>query len=488
MAGNDATEVSMSDHSPLVYHLRLVHFFIILATMVVFTVSVQYDQSTVDQAKLEAQELNKWLDKRYWKPHFLGKACNNTVKKHPEFKQATVFDEAFKDGKRKLNLTKTIDGKPHIFQLTINPNVNFKFQCSLTSQEKFVLKDRRYVDQANSLAGAVGFGLSHHSVGLGRQFLPAKVSQVQKMWNKYSHGIDYFRITGWDLSKAILIDRADSKKPLSSVKVLHRGVSVYKQADVAEGTYIARNHFKILRALQPDAAAKLFGYSSTPKDLHMYVYVELRVGSGFGNENKGPKYTLAVPLKSKKYHVDVLKDLVKKLKMDVSTIGNFRDSFPALQSIIDQREKGKVAPAFRNIIEDHVKANETKVEVMGAEIEINSILKVGATVIISLMLYYVLNLRALVYKLRGDNQAYAVAWIGIYPDKTSYLFTLLTVIAMPFAVSIVQLIVTFDIRTLEGQIISGATVFVLCIVSFITLVQSFKLFSKVKRFATRVKN
>ena len=280
--------------------------------------------------------------------------------------------------------------------------------------------------------------------------------------------------------------RAAEREPMDKLKVLQRGVKKYTQPDVTENTYVGQGHFKIYRVLHPDMAAKLFGYKSAPDDFKMYMAVSLRQRSG---EKQDVNYTLAIPLRATAKHIDVLQQLIKERNMKVATLGTFDHSFPALYKLLkEQREASKVPAAFQDLIQTHIAQQKKHIDIMGTQIEINALLKAGATIITCLMLYYMLNLRALVYKLRGDNQAYAVAWIGIYPDRVSYLSTLLTVIALPFAVSIVQLIVTFDIRTLEGQLISGATVAVLVIVSLAILVQSFKLFSKVKRFATRIRD
>jgi len=481
MAGNESLEQAMSDHSPLVYHLRFVHFSLIIASVVVFTFSLLYDQSKVDQAYSEAKELNKWLKPANWEQYVMLNACRALPKKHSAFKTPTILDNYYKDGIRKLNFTSTIDSKEYIWQLTVNPNVKFKFQCASPPLQDFYMKHRRYKENANTLGrNPMSFGYSHGTSGVGSLNLPKDVNQLRKAWNKVLSGMWYYRITGWDLDKAIIINYKDRKVALKDLVPVQKGVKLYTQTDVAENVIVTSNHFKIYKVIKPEETARAFGYEQVPKDFHLYMYVDL-------NKN-GSTYALAIPLKAKNYHLDVLSDIVKQKKMKVAVIDKFSASFPALDSIIKEQESAKVAPALQDAIQRHVAANTTEIEMMGAKIEINSLLKVGATIILSLMLYYVINLRALVYKLRGDNQAYAVAWIGIYPDRTSYLFTIFTVIAMPFAVSIVQLVVTFDLKTISGQLISGATVFILVVVSFITLIQSHKLFAKVRRFATRVRD
>lgn len=459
---NNNSTVPLSDHSPIVEHLRLIHIVIIISCIVVFAFSVFDDSQLLEQASVENRELQKVM--KSWRPGILNNTCSTAAKeKNLDNATQSIKRHFVKNPGQPLLLDVSIQGTKHTIATRMRSLHAAGFKCSLNGMYDTLAKrsPRNYESEGP---------------GIKAGYVPQTLSTLVEMWNYYEPGMRVDALIDFDFAGALVfskeeLNQFDSKKILQA---LGKGVNPLASGAPTEG--VKNLAFSVI-LINDGSFHKVFRLPEA--GFHWYAILEAPA------EN----FVIVIPVVSKVADdVNLIRNIVENANVNPSVVkpGSFRQSFPGLYQVIEHKLR-ESPDLVGELVRKHAEEKTAQVDVLGNKIKVGSILKFGALIIAGLMLYYFLNLRALGYKLRGDNQAYAVAWIGIYPDHLSFATTVLTVVFIPLAVSLLQLKLSFDFSTVEGMAISYSVIAILAIVSAFTLFHSFRVYSKVRQFATKVK-
>jgi hypothetical protein len=113
-------------------------------------------------------------------------------------------------------------------------------------------------------------------------------------------------------------------------------------------------------------------------------------------------------------------------------IGTFATSFPGLAQVPVELQSLSFDD-LQDVLGDETKITSDRIEILGAKIPVDKVIWYGIPILLCIQCYFFLHLRGLRGKIRA-TEIEPVAWIGIYPDWSARIATLLSVCILPFLV------------------------------------------------------
>ncbi len=499
----------LPDHSAFVLHLRTIHFLIVIVSATVLVVSLLSGNKSTDKVRKEHVELNKFIagisnkdsrkrEKYSYKLkkevityiYSLGDARLEFCLKHAEKLGFLNKTSDYLKGKFNGDLYASLASKPNLVY-----KVRFKHSTGVYCLDEL----KKYPANAIRLSSFTGVSLNVYSEKQTKNkniLPPAKsstwvwtiekskkqgtIKTIKEIWNKTIPNYTLYKLDSIDLNNSLVV-----KNMVGSIytkgHVISRKQSVKLSASINSDLIIAETNM----SLRISKNTKLHETLGTTKPIDMFLLFD-----AYGlTQNKKDKphafEVLLVPAKvSTALSSGFQQYLFKRYNLDSSIIklGKFSQSFPELAKLFQHRE-GKI---FLSDIENEIRifegkqAEDLSADIFGLKIELESILKYGALIIISLMFYYWLIMRVLVYKLTEDNKAFGAPWIGIYPDSVSYTMTYFSTIFLPFVVSIIQAIKELDFSKIQDSYTAGIYSIVLVIVT-LALTISFRKLNRISK-------
>ncbi len=487
---NDGSEPK--DHSGIVLHIRTVHMLLIIVSIVVFTFSIKEGKSETQLLKREFDQLAKYIPQVNDR---IGKAKSNysssfkyKAKKLPDFCELAktaggtyspniLIKKLFDKKKQYLfSLNTQISGKATNFNLALNYERKFEAKNTYCASERSKL----YCGASNS------------------------VSNLMECWNSLDAKSVLFDFKKLDTDNAIIIPYTQyiirNKIDLTAKSIVAKNVKMVEKIVDSEKIDISKRdssgmpiaiinsvvyHNRGLKVVRIDkkSTSGLLQVGGSPLEMAVEIFVWNKLYQKAEHAN----YVILIPFKTEKTMISRKKEIMRVLDIDPKIIpaASFKQSFPTVTKFMSGRgDSTKLTDLYKMVNQEVEQYSESqKLNVMGLKLDSGNVIKFGAIILISIMVYYWLLLRVLVYKLMSNNKAFEIPWIGIFPDTLSFILTVLSTIFIPCVVSVIQLFRTFDVMTLQGQIISYGSISVLALVSLALIINTLQLNRAARRFS-----
>lgn len=440
----------------LVLHLRNVHLTLFLIAIAAFLFSITPRKLDLPKLDKEYGQFETFINAVTENSDFVAAACHKLEK---ELSGSQSYESVSK------NDYETERGYFYIKSVIKNKTHNWKVKafreksmyCELALDSGF----RQYsIGNVNDVY--------RHVVGFGGDLSKNTNNLIQfvDLWNGFHKGIAIHRLLQVDYEKGLVIHKFSRSKLINpdlveaNIVLVNKPGTVAVRKDTVYHLSLVRNRIKSL--------VKLLD-SGEYKSLDFYLF-----GSAITSLDNHQNYYIIIPVSSTVQYYPIQAEMFSQFGLNLIQ-SDFRNAFPALYKFINKHRGLYQKIQLKKAISDYKKLDLDTYNIVGIAYRTKDISRLSCFVIIAVMLYYWLLLRGLVMRVRSDQRVFTAAWIGLFPDKISYLTTLITVLLVPAGVCSMILYRYFNYTSDYEAVLFWSTVSLLFLFSFLILFSSFRL-------------
>jgi len=464
------TEAFQPDSRSIALHLRTIHFILAVVCIVLFLATFFIKTKPFVKAWDNALVVQKIA--KSWDIYVGQKACKQRIKTLGLSKVNDPFTMRYSSSDKKLYVSASISNKRYVWNIRNRHFNTNHFSCQ--HNEMPVINGKLH--KRNRIDNQVATRLRIVNK-------PYTVDQFRQQWNSIDKKSTIYNFEKLEFEHALVITKKYNGENLVPTIISSGKVILRPKLNEGDMPRVANlEYFRIANV----KTREIFGFKKNDTGITHYILTD----SNYSRNSDVPKYELLIPIRTSRHSIDV-QQLVftiwrlnnKKLKIRK---GSFDKAFPALAEVTRKNPNIKLASLMKYLEQEKSKSSNS-VNLFNITVSIPVLRKVGAFIIVLILLYYMLNLRVLAYKLGPNDKSLSVAWIGVYPYRISFFSTLLTSILLPLVVTLLQFLELFSTASFYDFLVSAISLGVLGFLSIILFIINIKLYRKLRIFAKPVK-
>jgi len=451
----------------LVLHVRNVHFFLVIFSILVFFFTIPPKKIDVSKLDIEYQYFDKFTKAITASPSFIASACYqhiSSLKLNSNYK--SVLNISNRENLTYGLFDVKIDNRKSIWKVRV-----FKEKsayCELGIKSGF--KQYTIGDVNDVYRHQVGLGedLSRHTKNL-LQFID--------LWNGFSQGIVIHRLEKLELARSFFMKKSSRSKVIGPDLVLG-SLTRHEINKNGNRARLREYRLSLIRNRIPELNRIVSFSTAGPMSFYL-------LGSEINERRSGDSYLLVFPLQSKKKIYSIQGQMLAQFSLTKIEKGKFKTSFPNLYEFI-RKNKGlyQLADLYK-AIDRYRQLDMSSYKIFGLVLKIETIARFACFTLIVILLYYWLLIRGIIFRVNSNEKVLSAAWIGLFQDNLSYIITLASALLLPILVCVLEITRYFHTNNNNELILHWFVITLLFIVSVLVLVHS-HLLHKLARGRTKL--